>query len=134
MRQPDWMINRHFVLPEGNRRRRLFESLAAGTLLGLGLLLGGCASRGERVILPGAAHQGRSEAILQPSPHYELLSLQVEGGRKIAAEFGKALDGKGRPITSARLCPTMLFFMARALIWHAAKGCSRDCADWESMS
>src|ERR1039457_1233363 len=112
------MINRPFVMPEGHRPIRLFEPLALGMLLGLGLSLSGCASRGERVILPGAAHQGRSEAILQPNSHYELLSLQVQGGRKIAAEFGKALDAKGRPITSARLCPTMLFFMARALIWH----------------
>src|ERR1035441_6420076 len=114
MRQPDWMINRHFVLPEGNRRRRLFESLAAGTLLGLGLLLGGCASRGERVILPGAAHQGRSEAILQPNSHYELLSLQVQGGRKIAAEFGKALDAKGQPLASTNLYPSMLFLYGNA--------------------
>ena len=88
---------------------RPFESVALGILLGLGLFLGGCASRGERVILPGAAHQGRSEAILQPNPHYELFPLQVQGGRMIAAEFGSALDAEGRPITASKPCPTMLF-------------------------
>src|ERR1039457_6544067 len=103
------MINRPFVMPEGHRPIRLFEPLALGMLLGLGLSLGGCASRGERVILPGTAYQGRSEAILQPNSHYELLSLQVQGGRKIAAEFGKALDVKGQPLASTNLYPSMLF-------------------------
>src|ERR1035438_10030207 len=103
------MINRQSVMPEGHRRIRLVQLFAVGTLLGLGLLLGGCASRGERVILPGAAHQGRSEAMLQPNPHYELLSLQVQGGGKIAAEFGKALDFKGQPLATTNGYPTMLF-------------------------
>ncbi len=84
--------------------------LASGTLLCLGLLLGGCASQGEHVILPGAAHQGRPEAILPPSPHYELLSLQLPGGSKVAAEFGPALDPQGRPMATARFLPTILFF------------------------
>jgi uncharacterized protein len=122
MRQPNWVINLHFVMSEESRRIRLVELFAAGTLFGLGLLLGGCASRGERVILPGAAHQGRSEAILQPDSHYELLSLQVEGGRKIAAEFGKALDPNGRPIVAGKLCPTILFFYGNGTYMARCQG------------
>jgi fermentation-respiration switch protein FrsA (DUF1100 family) len=122
MRQPDRMISRHFVIPKGYRRISLFEFFASGTLLGLGLLLGGCASRGEHVILLGAAHQGRSEAILKPDPNYELLSLKVEGGRKIAAEFGTALDANGRPITSASQCPTMLFSYGNGTYWARCQG------------
>lgn len=101
---------------------RMFELLLAGALLGSGLLLGGCASRGERVILPGTSHQGRSEAVLQPNPHYELLSLPIQDGRKIAAEFGKALDAKGRPLASAETRPTMLFFYGNGTYMAACQG------------
>ena len=110
------------VMPAPNRRIRLFELLAAGAVLGLGLLLCGCASRGERFLLPGAAHQGRPEAVLPPNPRYELLSLPVQGGRTIAAQFGKALDANGRPIESARPCPTLLFFYGNGT---CMAGCQR---------
>jgi uncharacterized protein len=112
----------HLVLPATNRRIRLFQLLAAGTVLGFGLLLCGCASRGERFILPGAAHQGRPEAVLPPNPRYELLSLPVQGGTTIAAQFGKALDANGRPIESARRCPTVLFFYGNGT---CMAGCQR---------
>lgn len=96
-------------MPVRTRRLLPFELLAAGLLLGLASLLGGCVSRGVRVILPGAAHQGHAEAILQPNPRYELLSLKLEGGTEIAAEFGWALDTEGRPIPTNG-CRTILFF------------------------
>jgi hypothetical protein len=60
--------------------------------------------------------------LLQPDPRYELLSLPVQGGRMIAAQFGKALDAKGRPIESARLCPTVLFFYGNGT---CMAGCQR---------
>ena len=96
--------------------------LTAGTLLVLGSMVGGCASRAERAILPGAAHHGRVEAIVQPNAHYQLLSLQVQDRKKIAAEFGTALDAEGRSLWAAKPRPPMLFFYGNGTYMTACQG------------
>ena len=78
------------------------------------LVLGGCASIGERLALPGLV-QGHPEAVLPPNPGYQVVSLHTSDGTPIVAEFGKALDSRGQPISAAEHAPTIVFFYGRLM-------------------
>ena len=80
----------------------------------LALVLGGCASIGERLALPGLV-QGHPEAVLPPNPAYELVSLHTSDGTPLVAEFGKALDSRGQPISATEHAPTIVFFYGRLM-------------------
>jgi pimeloyl-ACP methyl ester carboxylesterase len=62
------------------------------------------------LIFPGRATQGRDVAQVTPSGGAELIRVKTRCGDEIAALFGTALTGDGRPLHDARSRPTMLFF------------------------
>jgi uncharacterized protein len=63
-----------------------------------------------KFIFPGAATQGRAEAIVPPSADYEIVPLQTKDGTKIVALFGGALDPRGGHTLVAGSRPTVIFF------------------------
>jgi len=62
------------------------------------------------MVFPGAASQGRPEAILSPSSDYELVPLRTRDGTRIVAQFGRALDSLGKPAADSKQAPTVIFF------------------------
>lgn len=61
------------------------------------------------LIFPGTATHGRSDAAVPPSSDYELVELTTRNGMPIVAQFGAALDARGKALSvSAR--PTLIFF------------------------
>lgn len=72
------------------------------------------------MIFPGAATQGRPEAVVGAQPGRELLALSSEGGERIAALFGPALCASGAPHPRPASRPTILYFYGNAM-------CIADC-------
>jgi len=68
------------------------------------------ASLEARLIFPGAATQGRPDAIIPPGSGYELVHLTTADGTAVVAQFGRALDGRGEPAASPERRPTVIFF------------------------
>jgi Dipeptidyl aminopeptidases/acylaminoacyl-peptidases len=60
-------------------------------------------------IFPGTATHGRADTLVPPSPHYELVSLTTRSGTPAIAQFGAALDHRGRALSPASR-PTLIFF------------------------
>jgi fermentation-respiration switch protein FrsA (DUF1100 family) len=77
------------------------------------------------LIFPGATTQGQVDARLPQGRHYDLLSLQDERGKKIAAIFGLALDSTGATRPDAGERPTIIFFYGNG----ACMAHSRDIFD-----
>lgn len=63
-----------------------------------------------KFIFPGAATQGRAEAIVPPGGDYEIVPLQTKDGTKIVALFGSALDPRGGHTLVGGSRPTLVFF------------------------
>lgn len=78
-------------------------------ILALAAMLSGC-SLDQKFIFPGSATQGRPYAVVPPRGDYQLLTLRLADGTKIAAQFGTALEANGRPAANASGRPTVIFF------------------------
>lgn len=74
------------------------------------MLVSGCAGTERSLIFPGAATQGRPEAVVPPSPDYELISLSTRSGTAIVAQYGKALGPDRRAASASLRRPTLIFF------------------------
>lgn len=80
------------------------------TAFGTLLALGGCSSLERQLLFPGTATHGRPDAIVAPSPRYELIPLTLRDGTRIVAQFAGALDTAGRPLSHPARVPTVLYF------------------------
>ena len=84
------------------------------------------ASFQSSLIFPGAATQGRPEAIVAPIDGGEIITLTAPYGAKprdtITALFGRALTRFGAPHPEASLRPTLLYFYGNGM-------CLADCVD-----
>jgi pimeloyl-ACP methyl ester carboxylesterase len=80
------------------------------------------ASLQKSLIFPGAASQGRKDAIVRPSSDEELVNLSTQGGDRVTALFGNALKGEyGRELREdASDRPTVIFFYGNGM-------CMADC-------
>jgi len=67
------------------------------------------------MIFPGHATQGQAQAIIHPSPAFELLHLKTADGDSIVAIFGVATDSRDQPLTDSASQPTILFFYGNAM-------------------
>lgn len=83
------------------------KSKSAIVVSSAAILLSGCSSLARRAVLPGS-YLKPPQSILAESPRYELLTLHTATGTKIVAQFGRALDKSGQPLTGRR--PTVVFF------------------------
>src|SRR5262245_49522898 len=72
------------------------------------------------IIFPGAASQGQKQALVPPSPNYQLVELRSARNEKIAAVFGRALTADGAPHPGAATRPTILWFYGNGM-------CLADC-------
>jgi fermentation-respiration switch protein FrsA (DUF1100 family) len=93
---------------KASKRRVLICAATAVVLVGLAL-----AARDSlecKLIFPGAATQGRSDAVVRASSAYELIPLRTRDGTRIVAQFGRALDSAGLPAATPERRPTVLFF------------------------
>src|SRR3954468_20758818 len=73
-----------------------------------------------QLIFPGAATQGRKDAIVRPFQGSELVDLRAAGGEKVVALFGPAMTPQGQPHPDARNRPTLLYFYGNGM-------CMADC-------
>ncbi|MEO6434189.1 MAG: alpha/beta hydrolase [Tepidisphaeraceae bacterium] len=71
-------------------------------------------------IFPGAATQGRRDAMVTPSERAEIVTLATNTGDKVVALFGAALTPQGTPHPDARSRPTILYFYGNGM-------CMADC-------
>src|ERR1700678_3629029 len=84
--------------------------LVATALLCLAGIVEVRASLEARLIYPGAATQGRPEAVVPPGADYELIPLRTRDGTAIVAQFGRALGARGEPLADPGMRPTVIFF------------------------
>ena len=84
--------------------------LMTAALVCLGGILGGCGSLEKTLVFPGAASQGRPDAIIPPGGDYELIPLQTADGTGIVAQFGGSLGPGGEPAADSGHAPTVIFF------------------------
>ena len=83
--------------------------LMTAALVCLGGILGGCGSLEKTLVFPGAASQGRPDAIIPPGGDYELIPLQTADGTGIVAQFGGSLGPGGEPAADSGHAPTVIF-------------------------
>src|SRR4051794_39550236 len=93
--------------------------IVIGVYLGLALIL---SLMQEQLIFPGAATQGRRDAIVEPRDGAEVVKLKAKTGENIAALFGPALTSDGQPHPDAKHRPTLLYFYGNGM-------CMADCVD-----
>ena len=86
------------------------KTLRSAFLLAAVLLpfLTGC-SLERGFIFPGTATHGRTDTLVPPSSHYELVALTTRSGTPVVAQFGPALDPRGNLLPAASR-PTLIFF------------------------
>jgi len=72
-----------------------------------------------RLIFPGASTQGSADAVVDPPPRTELLTLRAAEGTRIVALFGKGLDS---PPEKSAAAPTILYFYGNAMCLKDALG------------
>ena len=72
------------------------------------------------LIFPGAASQGRPDAVVRSGKGRELLELKTPGGERVAAVFGAALTERAQPHPDARSRPTLLFFYGNGMCMAGA--------------
>ena len=74
------------------------------------------------MIFPGAASQGRLDAVVRPDPSREMLELKTPEGERVAACFGWALtlDGTRHPEAASK--PTILYFYGNGMCMADAIG------------
>ena len=66
------------------------------------------------LIFPGAATQGRPEAVARARPGEELVRLAIDKG-EVVAIYGPALDANGRPLPDPSSRPALVFFYGNAM-------------------
>jgi uncharacterized protein len=104
-------------------RRRVYSWLkrllriAAGAYIGLAIVL---AVMQSWFIFPGAATQGRKDAIVRPFEGAEIVTLTAKTGDKVTALFGRALTPDGKPHPDASKRPTIVYFYGNGM-------CMADC-------
>lgn len=75
-----------------------------------------------QLFFPGAASQGRPEAVVMPSKGSELLKLATPKGETVAAVFGWALNERGKEIADAAKRPTVIYFYGNGMCMADAMG------------
>jgi fermentation-respiration switch protein FrsA (DUF1100 family) len=73
-----------------------------------------------QLIFPGAATQGRRDAVVHPTGGAEIVNLKTAAGDAVAALFGPALTPDGSPHPDAKSRPTLLYFYGNGM-------CMADC-------
>jgi len=86
--------------------------IAVGVYLGLCLVL---ATFQTQLIFPGAATQGRRDAVVRPIDGGEIVQLKASTGDTVAALFGPAVTPEGRPLPDASRRPTLLYFYGNGM-------------------
>jgi fermentation-respiration switch protein FrsA (DUF1100 family) len=95
--------------------------IALGVYLGLALVL---ATFQTYLIFPGAATQGRSDAVVRPFAGGELVHLTARTGEPVVALFGAAQSPRGEPLADAAQRPTILYLYGNGM-------CMADCTgEW----
>jgi pimeloyl-ACP methyl ester carboxylesterase len=69
----------------------------------------------DRMIFPGAATQGRPEAIVNPQPGSELIHLTTRSGEPVTALFGAALSADGSLHPNPKSRPALVYFYGNAM-------------------
>jgi len=104
--------------PSRPKRKSWTRRLARELLLLTGLTFVGffaaLYSLQASVIFPGAASQGRAEAVARPGPGEELVRLPSDGG-EVVALFSPAQSADGRPLADAASRPALVFFYGNAM-------------------
>jgi uncharacterized protein len=95
-------------------RRWIWRVLQIAALVYLGLM-GILYSLQTWLIFPGAATQGRPDAMTVAPPGAELVTLRTGDGERIVALFGPALAQDGRPHPDASHRPSLLYFYGNAM-------------------
>ena len=90
--------------------KKNFYLPATAALILLACVLAARASLESRLIYPGAATQGRPDALIRPGGDCELVALRSRDGTRITARFGRALGPGGLPEPDSRRRPTVIFF------------------------
>ena len=85
----------------------LLVLFALGTLLLVMTLRSSWVAEGA---IQSLTHHGSHQAILPPSPDYELVSLQTKDGTQIFAQLGRAKDRTGALRPDYRLQPVAIYF------------------------
>jgi pimeloyl-ACP methyl ester carboxylesterase len=91
--------------------------VVVGAYLGLAIVL---AAFQTWFIFPGAATQGRADAVVTPTGGAELVAMSAKTGEKVVALFGRALEPDGRPHPAPGSRPTILYFYGNGM-------CLADC-------
>jgi pimeloyl-ACP methyl ester carboxylesterase len=76
----------------------------------------------ESIIFPGAATQGKKDAIVHPLPNDELLHLKTADGTPIVALFGRAQEPDNRICDDTAHRPTLLFFYGNGMCLADTEG------------
>ena len=91
--------------------------VVVGAYLGLAIVL---ALFQTYLIFPGAATQGRADAVVPPIDGGEIVTMTAKTGEKVTALFGGALTPNGRPHPGASNRPTIVYFYGNGM-------CLADC-------
>jgi pimeloyl-ACP methyl ester carboxylesterase len=108
------------TITPGRRVLRLAWRVSRAVLIAYVLVLILFGAFQTKMIFPGAATQGRREAVVNPPPETELLELKAADGTKIAALFGKSL-AISRPDLGQKT-PTVIWFYGNAMCLNDAIG------------
>jgi pimeloyl-ACP methyl ester carboxylesterase len=73
------------------------------------------------IIFPGAASQGRRDAMVRPFDGSEIVAIKASTGDQVVALFGAAQTVSGQPHPEALHRPTLLYFYGNGM-------CMADCA------
>ena len=74
----------------------------------------------KQFIFPGAASQGRRDAMVQPAEGAELVKLKTPDGDAVTALFGEAMNADGSPHAFRDHRPTIIYFYGNGM-------CMADC-------
>lgn len=91
--------------------------IIAGVFIGLIVVL---AAFQTSLIFPGAATQGRADAIVHPSDGVQVVTLKARTGDSVVALFGPATTPQGLPHPDAKGRPTLVYFYGNGM-------CMADC-------
>ncbi len=90
-------------------RHSLRWVLVPGLIIALGVTTV-LASLQTQMIFPGAQTQGRPDAVVEPAPDTQLVTLKTAQKVRVVALFGPALTPDGKPLADAQKRPTVLYF------------------------
>ena len=102
----------HPPLPRWKRYLKKVAKLGVLVYMGLAIVL---YALQNWMIFPGAATQGKPEAVVRPAADQTLVRLPTTTGETIAVLFAPALRPDGSPHPDAAHRPTLLYFYGNAM-------------------